>query len=143
MPIWFLIMMNVIMILLLVKLFSLVYRFNRGDIVKEEHSDMVVWKIKTRKPAASPNKLSSDMAKEKDQEKKEELVKVLKVLLKEGDKGVMMQTIADRMGTNTTKAKHAMAKLVDKKMVEEVVGVSGTKYYLTQVGKDYCRSKAR
>ena len=143
MPIWFLIMMNVIMILLLVKLFSLVYRFNRGDIVKEEHSDMVVWKIKTRKPAASPNKSSSDMAKEKDQEKKEELVKVLKVLLKEGDKGVMMQTIADRMGTNTTKAKHAMAKLVDKKMVEEVVGVSGTKYYLTQVGKDYCRSKAR
>ena len=142
-PMWFLIMMNVIVILLLLKLFSLVHRFNRGDIVKEEHSDMVVWKIKSRKPAAAPGKPAADLNKEKEREKKEELVKVLKVLLKEGDKGVMMQTIADRMGINTTKAKHAMSKLVDKKLVDEVVGVSGTKYYLTQLGKDYCRSKAR
>lgn len=104
---------------------------------------MVVWKIKSRKPAAAPGKPAADLNKEKEREKKDELVKVLKVLLKEGDKGVMMQTIADRMGINTTKAKHAMSKLVDKKLVDEVVGVSGTKYYLTQLGKDYCRSKAR
>ena len=142
-PIWFLIMMNVVMVLLLLKLYSLVSRYNRGDIVKEEHSDMVVWKIKSRKPTVASNKLSADLAEEKEREKKEELVKVLKVLLKEGEKGVMMQTIADRMGTNITKAKQAMIKLIDKKMVEEVVGMSGTKYYLTQLGKDYCRSKAR
>ena len=47
------------------------------------------------------------------------------------------------IGTNTTKAKQAMTKLVDKNMVDEVVGISGTKYYLTQIGKDYCRSKSR
>jgi predicted transcriptional regulator len=143
MPIWLLIMMNIVMVLLLLKVFSLVHRFNRGDIVKEEHSDMVVWKIKTRKPAAIPNKLSADFAEEKEREKKQEIVQVLKIMLKEGEKGVMMQTIADRMGTNITKAKQVMIKLIDKKMVEEVVGMSGTKYYLTQLGKDYCRSKAR
>jgi predicted transcriptional regulator len=68
---------------------------------------------------------------------------VLKIMLKEGEKGVMMQTIADRMGTNLTKAKQAVTKLVDKKMVDEVVGVSGTKYYLTPLGKDYCQRKTR
>ena len=135
--------MNVIMALLLLKIFSLVYRFNRGDIVKEEHSDMVVWKIKTRKPAVPSTKPVDNVADEKEREKKEEVVQVLKILLKEGEKGVMMQTISDRMGTNTTKAKQAMTKLVDKNMVDEVVGISGTKYYLTQIGKDYCRSKSR
>jgi predicted transcriptional regulator len=142
-PMWFLIMMNVIVVLLLAKLFWLVYRFNRGEITKEEHSDMVVWTVRNRKRPASPNKLPPNPDEEKEREKKEELVQVLKVLLKEGDKGVLMQTIADRMGTNIAKARHAMDKLVDNKMVDEVVGVSGTKFYLTQQGKDYCRSKAR
>jgi len=142
-PLWFLVMMNVIVLLLLAKLFSLIYRYKQGDIIKEEHSDMVVWKIKNRKPTAVPNKSAALSAEEKDGEKKDELVKVLKILLKEGDKGVMMQTIADRMGTNITHAQHAMTKLVDNKMVDEVIGASGTKFYLTQKGKDYCRRKAK
>jgi len=142
-PMWFLIMMNIIVILLLVKLFMLVYRFNRGDITKEEHSDMVVWTVKNRKSTASPKKSSTKLDVDKERAKKDELVKVLKVLLKEGEKGVLMQTIADRMGTSISNAQHAMNKLVDKKMVDEVIGVSGTKFYLTQLGKDYCRSKAR
>jgi predicted transcriptional regulator len=142
-PVWFLIMMNIIVILLLAKLFLLVYRYKQGDIIKEEHSDMVVWKVKNRKRAASPGKKSDASAKQIEREKKAELVFVLKILLKEGEKGVRMQTIADKMGTSITKAQHAMNKLVDKKMVDEVVGVSGTKFYLTQLGKDYCRSKAR
>ncbi|VAW93696.1 hypothetical protein MNBD_GAMMA21-3050 [hydrothermal vent metagenome] len=141
-PIWFLIMMNVIVLLLLAKLFWLLYRYKQGDIIKEEHSDMVVWKIKNRK-SSRPSKSSTPVDEDKDIEKKEELIKVLKILLKEGDKGVMMQTFADRMGVNTTHAQHAMSKLVETKMVDEVVGVSGTKYYLTQSGKDYCRRKAK
>jgi len=135
-------MMNVIVLLLLAKLFWLLYRYKQGDIIKEEHSDMVVWKIKNRK-SSRPSKSSTPVDEDKDIEKKEELIKVLKILLKEGDKGVMMQTFADRMGVNTTHAQHAMSKLVETKMVDEVVGVSGTKYYLTQSGKDYCRRKAK
>ena len=142
-PIWFLIMMNVIVILLLLKLFELVHKFNRGDIVKEEHDDMVVWKIKTKKPTSTAIKLSTEASDEKERKQKEEIVQILKILLKEGDKGVLMQTIADRMETNTTKAKHTISKLVDKKMVDEVVGVSGIKYYLTQLGRDYCLRKSK
>jgi predicted transcriptional regulator len=136
-------MMNVIVILLLLKLFELVHKFNRGDIVKEEHDDMVVWKIKTKKPTSTAIKLSTEASDEKERKQKEELVQILKILLKEGDKGVLMQTIADRMETNTTKAKHTISKLVDKKMVDEVVGVSGIKYYLTQLGRDYCLRKSK
>ncbi len=142
-PVWFLIMMNVIVLLLLAKLFWLIYRYKQGDIIKEEHSDMVVWKIKNRKPIAAPAKPAENLEKAKKIENKDELVKVLKIMLKEGEKGVMMQTIADRMEANIANAQHAMSKLVDNKMVDEVVGVSGTKYYLTQYGKDYCRRKAK
>ncbi len=140
---WFLIMMNVVVLLLLANLFWLVYRYKRGDITKEEHSDMIVWTVKSRKRIAKPKKPAPDPAVEKEREKKDELAQVLKILLKEGEKGVLMQTIADRMGTNVAKAQHAMNKLVENKMVDEVIGVSGTKFFLTQAGKDYCRRKAR
>lgn len=142
-PVWFLILLNIVMVLLLVKLFSLVYRFRRGEITKEEHSDMVVWTIKNRKPAVPTEKSSTRKDDEKERDKKDDMVRVLKILLKEGEKGVLLQTIADRMDMSNTKTDHALQKLVDKKMVDEVVGVSGRKYYLTQSGKDYCRSKAK
>jgi len=146
MPVWFLIMMNVIMVILLVKLFMLVYRYNRGDITKEEHSDMVVWKVKTTKRSAMPktrDKPAETVKKEKETEKKTDMVQVLKILIKEGDRGVLMQTIADRMGTGRGKAQQAMGVLVEKKFVDEVVGVSGTKYYLTTLGREYCQSKTK
>lgn len=139
-PMWFLIMMNVIVVLLLVKLFMLIYRFNKGDITKEEHSDMVVWTVKNRKRPPPPKK---PPAQKKDRDKKEEIVKVLRILLKDGEKGVLMQTIADRMDTNIGAARTAMGKLVENKLVDEVVGPSGTKFYLTQSGRDYCMRKAK
>lgn len=142
-PMWFLLMMNLIAIALLVKLFLLVSRYNRGDISKEEHSDMVVWKVKTARRAATPNKPIAEPDRDKEEEKKHDLVQVLKVLLQEGDKGVLMQTIADRLGASRNSVQHAMQKLVANKMVDEVVGVSGTKYYLTQQGRDYCLRKAK
>lgn len=142
-PLWILIIMIGIIVFPLVQLLMLLYRYVQGDIVKEEHSDMVVWRVKSRKRPATPKKKSEDIAREKEREKKTDLALVLKVLLKEGDKGVLMQTIADQMGTSTTNAQHAMQKLIDNKLVDEVVGVSGTKFYLTQAGKEYCRRKAK
>ena len=139
-PIWFLIMMNVIVLALLAKLYM---RFRRGDITKEEHSDMVVWKVKTTKRPAIPKQPAPDPQQEKKREQKQDLVQVLKVLLKEGDRGVLLQTIVDRMGTNRGSARRAMETLVEKKMVDEVVGVSGTKYYLTEQGRDYCKRKSK
>jgi predicted transcriptional regulator len=135
-------MINLIVIALLGKIILLLYRFRRGDITKEEHSDMVVWKVKTAKRAI-PQKPVSDATTVKAKEKKHDLVQVLKILLQEGDKGVLMQTIADRMNMSRSQAQHAMDSLIEKKMVEDVVGVSGTKFYLTQHGRDYCKRKAK
>jgi len=142
-PMWFLIMMNIIVVALLGKLFILVYRYNRGEIEKEEHSDMVVWKVKTAHRSAAPRTTASDSNREKEEEKKHDLAKVLRILIQEGDKGVLMQTIADRMGASRSSVQSAVQKLVSNKMVDEVVGVSGTKYYLTQQGRDYCMRKAK
>jgi predicted transcriptional regulator len=140
---WFLIMMNIIVLALLAKLYMLVYRFRRGDITKEEHSDMVVWTVKTAKRTAVPKNPPPNPKDEKQREKKDDLVQVLKILLKEGDRGVLLQTIVDRMGANRSNARRAVETLVEKKMVDEVVGVSGTKYYMTELGRNYCKRKSK
>ena len=98
----------------------------------------------TTKHSTTPQKPTKNEDKErKEQDDKQNLVQVLKILIQEGDRGVLMQTIADRMGTNRSNTQQAMQKLVKNKMVDEVIGVSGTKYYLTQQGRDYCKQKAK
>lgn len=140
-PVWFLILMLAAMAPWLVILFKLIYQYKRGKIVKEEHSDMVLWKVKTEKRSAKPGKTVAEYAREKRHEKKTDILLVLKILAKEGEKGLLIQSIADRMHANISKAQQAMKELVEKKLVDEVVGVSGTKYYLSQLGKNYCTSK--
>ena len=140
-PVWLLLLMIVGMIPLFVKLYKLSDRFRRGDIVKEEHGDVVLWKLRTIKRSAAPNNPQADYAKEKSREKKSDILHVLKVMAAEGDKGMLLQSVADQMKSGTSKVQQAMQPLIDKKLVEEVVGVSGTKYYLTQLGKNYCASK--
>ncbi|TDY00580.1 hypothetical protein [Thiohalophilus thiocyanatoxydans] len=144
-PLWLLILMIAVMAPTLIKLGKLAYRLKQGEIVREEEGDTVVWKVQNRVRAPKTPRGASDQeqAKEKEREKKAELAQILKILIKEGEKGVLMKTIADRMGISMIHAQHAMQKLMDKNMVEEVTGVSGTKYYLTQAGKEYCRRKAR
>jgi len=141
-PVWFLIMINLIVVALLVKVYTLVFRYRRGDITREEHSDMVVWKVSTPRKSASPKTPAKTTQEEKKKDKKQDIVQVLKILLHEGDKGLLLQTIADRMGCSSSQAREATQKLVDRKMVDEVVGMSGTKYYLTREGRDYCKRKA-
>lgn len=142
MPVWLLILMIVVMLPSMFSLFKLIYFFKRSEIVKEENSGVVVWKVRSRKPAASSAKKAAEKAEAKSREQKTELVQVLKILLKEGDKGVRMQTVADQMGTTISRVQKAMNSLLENKLVDEVVGASGTKYYLNQLGKDYCRRKA-
>jgi len=144
-PLWLLIIMVAVMLPSFIKLGRLAYRVKQGGLVKEQQGDTVVWKVQNRVSAPNPQKRAEarDEEKEKAREKKAELARILKILIKEGDKGVLMKTIADRMGVSMIHAQHAMKKLIDKGMVEEVAGVSGTKYYLTEAGKDYCRRKAK
>lgn len=142
-PVWLLILMLVAIIPLLLKLVKLLYRFKQGNIVKEEESDMVVWKIKSNRGPAKPKNSSTTHTAQKKQEEKEDLVGVLKVLLKEGEKGVRLKTISDQLGVSMSKVQNAINKLVEREMVEEVVGMSGPKFYLTQLGAEYCRRKTK
>lgn len=140
-PVWLLILMIGTAVPLFVKLFKLLNHFRQGKIVKEEHSDVVLWKLRRVKRSASRNKTAADIAKEKSKEKEDDILHVLKNMAAEGDKGILIQTIADRMNTSTSRVKKAVLLLINKKLVEEVVGVSGTKYYLTKVGNNYCERK--
>lgn len=140
-PIWLLLIMIIGLVPLFMKLVKLVNHLRRGEIVREEHSDMVLWRVRAVKPTARPKISSAEVEKEKNREKKDEILHVLQVMAVEGDKGMLLQAIADRMKIGTTKVQQAVKPLIDKNLVEEVTGVSGTKYYLTEVGKKYCIKK--
>jgi predicted transcriptional regulator len=140
-PVWLLILLVVAVLPLMLNLYRLVSRFKRGEIVREEHSEEVLWKIKNEMHARSPKKTVKDFARDKRNEEKTDIVHVLKIMAKEGEKGILIQSVADRMHITMSKTQQAMKKLVEKKLVEEVVGVSGIKYYLTELGKNYCASK--
>jgi hypothetical protein len=140
-PVWLLLLMIGGIVPLFFKLFKLVNHFRRGEIVREAHSDVVLWKVRKVKKTASPKKSATDLAKEKGREKESDIIRVLKAMAAEGDKGVLLKSVTDRVIIGNTSVQKAMQQLVNKKIVEEVVGVSGTKYYLTQVGKIYCVRK--
>lgn len=142
-PLWLFILMLAAMVPFLMMLIGLFRRFRHGEIVKEEQSDMVVWKVRSQRRAAAPKQMTANINEQKKQEEKEYLTQVLKVLLKEGDKGVRPQTIADQIGIGSSKVQSAISKLIEREMVEEVAGMSGTRFYLTQAGVEYCRRKAR
>ena len=142
-PVWlFIIMLLLIMpaFLWLARLFD---QLRKGEVETEENSNMVVFRVKNPRRSAKPKKKSATANDEKKKDEKADLVNVLKVLIKEGDKGVHIQTITDQMGTSQNKVKHALERLVENKMVDEVSGISGAKYYLTQAGRDYCQRKSR
>ena len=146
-PVWFLILMIAAMLPVLIKLANIAYRFKRqaGEMpadTEQEQRD-ALWRLTNRIRTASPKQRPEHRVDEKKQAQKMELVKILKILLTEDEKGVLMQTVADRMGANIVNIQHAMARLVEKNMVDEVVSTSGAKYYLTRYGKDYCRRKMK
>lgn len=140
-PVWLLILLIAGFTPLLFKLYRLAQAFRRGNIIKEEQEDVVVWKIRSSKPTASAKKAISDIARDKRHEEKADIAHVLKIMASQGERGILIRSLADQMQVNLSKAQLAIGKLVDKKLVEEVVGVSGTKYYLTQLGRNYCSSK--
>lgn len=140
-PVWLLILMIVAILPLSVSLFRLVFRFKRDEAVNEENSDFELWQMKNEMHTRSPKKTVADYARDKRHEEKTDIVHVLKIMAKEGEKGILIQSVSDRLNTSMTKTQQAMKKLVDKKLVEEVAGMSGVKYYLTELGRNYCISK--
>jgi YesN/AraC family two-component response regulator len=144
-PFWLFILLIAGLVPLFYQLFTLVNHFRRGEIVRETDDDVVLWKIRNVKKSASPKKSSTDISKEQEQEKQNEkesnINQVLMVVASGGERGILLKSIVDRVSISSANVNRAVQELVGRKIIEEVAGVSGTKYYLTQVGKMYCAKK--
>ena len=146
-PVWLFIVLIAGLVPVFYQLFKMFSHFNRGEIVRESGSDddMELLKIRTVKKSASPSKSSTEMSKEQEQEKEKEkesnINQVLKIVAAEGDKGVLLKSVVDRVDISDANVQRAVQELASRKIIEEVTGVSGTKYFLTQVGKIYCTKK--
>lgn len=144
-PFWLFILLIAGLVPLFYQLFTLVNHFRRGEVVRETEDDVVLWKIRNVKRTAAPKKTSTDISKQQEQEKQKEkesnINQVLNVVAAAGERGTLLKSVVDRVSISSANVHRAVQELVDKKIIEEVAGVSGTKYYLTQVGKMYCEKK--
>jgi predicted transcriptional regulator len=144
-PVWLFILLIAGLVPVFYNLFKLFNHFRRGEIIREADSDVVLWKVRNTKRTAAPRKSSTEMSKEQEQEKEKEketnIIQVLKVVAAEGDKGILLKSVVDRASISNANVQRAIQELVSRKIIEEVSGVSGTRYYLTQVGKIYCTKK--
>ena len=146
-PMWLFILLIAGLVPVFYNLFKLLNHFRRGEIVREmdPDNDVVLLKIRNVKKSAAPKKSATDISKEQEQEKHKEsetnIIQVLKVVAAEGERGVLLKSIVDRVDLGNATVQKAIQELVSRKIIEDVAGVSGTKYYLTQVGRMYCNKK--
>ncbi len=63
---------------------------------------------------------------------------VLKTLAINGDAGMLIQSIADKLEINSIEIKNSLAYLEKNEFVDVVAAGNGTKYYLSARGKKYC-----
>lgn len=76
-----------------------------------------------------------------DPVKKQSIRTVLKVLAEAGEAGILPRSISDKSGINSIEMMNAMNYLMEKKYAEEINSTSGTKHYLTELGRKYCINK--
>ena len=141
-PVWLLILMVVAMTPFFLKLYRLWRRFRGADQPDRMHEGQsVLMKLVSIRRSAPSGKKAAPAAKARTDEQKVNMGRVLKVLVSQGETGMLLQSIADRSGIATTQAKQAVERLLDKQLIEEVPGMTGTKYFLTGLGKNYCARK--
>ena len=63
---------------------------------------------------------------------------VLKTLALQGDAGMLIQSIADKLNVGRNEIKSSLSYLEKNEFIEVVTAGSGTKYYLSPRGKKYC-----
>lgn len=79
--------------------------------------------------------------KNPDSVKKHNIQIVLKLLADGGEKGVLPKSISDKTNINIIETTNALTYLIEKKYAEVINSTSGTKYYLTELGRKYCINK--
>lgn len=63
---------------------------------------------------------------------------VLKTLALNGDAGMLIPSLADKIQAKTNDVKKALSYLEQNEFVESIAGGSGAKYYLVSRGRRYC-----
>ncbi|MCK4865650.1 MAG: hypothetical protein KAT06_09480 [Gammaproteobacteria bacterium] len=63
---------------------------------------------------------------------------VLKILAINGDAGMLIQSIADKLEINSNEIKNSLLYLERNEFVDVIAAGNGTKYYLSARGKKYC-----
>ncbi len=76
-----------------------------------------------------------------DPDKKQNIRVVLKALADGGETGVLPKSISDKMSIESLETNNALKYLVEKEYAEVINGTSGSKYYLTDLGRRYCLNK--
>ena len=129
-PLWLLLIIIAGLIPLFFQLLS--WLKSRGILDK---ADIV---IDARMTTIIPIKKQTETSKKS---KHPHAAKVLKLLVRKGDQGMLLQSIADTLGVDSSTANTALRYLETKKLIEIIEGMGGDKFFLTQVGKNYCAMK--
>lgn len=76
-----------------------------------------------------------------DKLKKKNIKLVLTVLAEAGEVGILPRSIADKIELDPNETGNALKYLTEKEYAEVINSTSGTKYYLTELGRKYCLNK--
>ena len=79
--------------------------------------------------------------KQIDPEKKKNILTVLKMLAASGEVGILAKSLSDKANINNIETTNALSYLIEKKYAEAINATTGTKYYLTDLGRRYCINK--
>ena len=152
-PLWFLIFSFSCAAPLWIRWYKYIYRkivkssFFKNKFVDPEELDSeisVLQKATDNWNASVEHELKTEELKKSKRQheissEKQPYVKiVLKTLALQGDAGMLIQSIADKLEINSNEIKSSLSYLEKNEFVEAVLGGSGTKYYLTSRGKKYC-----
>ena len=152
-PLWFLVFAFACAAPLWIKWYKFLYRkFIKSSFFKNKFADSeefdseisVLKKATDNWNASVEHELKASGLKKSKREHdissaKQPYVKiVLKTLALQGDAGMLIQSIADKLEINSNEIKGSLSYLEKNEFVEAILGGSGTKYYLVERGKKYC-----
>jgi len=76
-----------------------------------------------------------------DSTKKPHTKNILKVLADHGERGMLLQSISDKLDISSIETDHSITYLIEHLFIEAVNAPQGTVYHLTTLGKSYCIKK--
>lgn len=89
----------------------------------------------------SKSKKRKGPKKKIDPVKKQNIIIALKMVAASGERGILSKTLSDEAQINSIETTSALVYLTEKKYVEAINATTGTRYYLTDLGRRYCINK--